>query len=302
MQLEQLRLNDIGSTSVWIPSIGDQANAMTHLAYLQFVHLAFYTTGDQLEALELSHEQINQGASNLIAVGMWFMGIESYINSLLRIACLATGNSFDDFKKKDFGPRLTSLFDILKIKKTPFYESTFQQIEEFKQYRNELFHDRTSDKPLAFKKTLFSGNPFFANQVDTMQAAKIAVSTFEAFRYVIPTLDLMPQVMILKNGSFFFKKLDGLYTELLEPLFHKTLEKHQLTTQLETRINQVNLEASPIFDGLEIQVLMKVVPDKKFDIKPSQERTSIGKDLMQKVIEGVKFDHENTMLIANYYR
>lgn len=282
--------------------MGDQPNAMTHLAYLQFVHLAFYTSGDQLEALELSNEQINQGASNLVAVGMWFMGIESYVNSLLRITCLVTGNSFDDFKKKDFGPRLTSLFDLLRIDRKPFYESTFQQLEEFKQYRNELFHDRTSDKPLVFKKTLFSGNPFFANQVDTMQAAKIAVCTFEAFRYAIPTLDLMPQVMILKKGLFFYKKLDELYTELLEPLFHKSLEKHRLTTQLETRLNQAKLESSPIFEGLQIEVLLKAVPDKKFDIKPSQEKTSIGKDLMQKVIDGVDFDHEKTMLTGNYYR
>lgn len=302
MQLEQLRENAIGTTSAWIPSLGNGPEAMAHLTYMQFTHSAFYYSAQQIEQLEFSTEQINQGNAVQTVVGLWFMSIEAYINSILRIACLVKNLSFDELKKKDFGPRIKALFDIMHIERTPFYSGGFQKLEEFKQYRNELFHDRTNYKPIQFHKTAFSGNPFYANQVDVMQAAVIAIETFHSFRHVIPRVDLMPQIMITKDDSLFFEKLDSLYDEVLSPYFESALLKHSLTSGVDLKVTIRKLEESKIFSDVLIKILVKAVPDEKFHVQPSKEITEIGKKLFDRIRARIDFDTKKTFRLANYYR
>ena len=251
MRLEQLRENDIGTSVAWIPSLGP--DAMTRLTYMQFVHLGFYYSAQQIEQLEKSTTQINQGSATQTAVGLWFMSIESYINSILRISCLVKKISFDDIKKKDLDSRIKVLFEVLAIDKLPFYRGTLQKLEEFKRYRNELFHDRTNDTPLVFHKTAFSSNPFFANQVDVMQAAVVAVQVFNSFRHVIPKLDLMPHVLITKEDSFFYEKIDTLFAKVLAPYFQKCLSKHSLSSDIDLYVDSPRLDESQIFSAFPLR-------------------------------------------------
>jgi hypothetical protein len=300
MRLEQLRKNDIGTNTAWIPSLG--SDAMTHLTYIQFSHLAFYYSAQQIEQLEMSTAQINQGNATQTTVGLWFMAIESYISSLLRISCLVKHMAFDDYKKKALDSRIKVLFDLLKIDKIPFYSGPFQKLEEFKRYRNELFHDRTNDTALAFDKTSFGGNPFFANQVDVMQAAVVAMQIFHSFRYVIPRLDLMPQVMVTKGDSFFYEKADVLFSQVLSPYFQKSLSKHSLTSDVDLNINSPCLSESPIFSEFPIEVLVKAVPDEKYHATPSQENTRFGEELFGLIRDNITFDTKTTFKVANFYR
>lgn len=300
MRLEQLRENDIGTCVAWIPSLGP--DAMTRLTYMQFTHLAFYYSAQQIEQLEISTAQINQGNATQTTVGLWFMSIESYINSILRISCLVKRLSFDDLKKKELDSRIKALFDILAIDKMPFYSGPLQKMEDFKRYRNELFHDRTNDTPIAFHKTSFSGNPFFANQVDVMQAAVVAMQVFNSFRHVIPKLDLMPQVMIIKEDSFFYEKMDALFARVLVPYFQKSLSKHALTSDIDLHVDTPRLGESQIFSAFPIEVLVKAVPDEKYHAMPSQEKTRIGEELFGLVRDGITFDTKNTFQIGNFYR
>lgn len=300
MRLEQLRENDIGTSVAWIPSLGP--DAMTRLTYMQFSHLAFYNSGQQIEQLEMSTAQINQGNFTQATVGLWFMAIESYINSILRISCLIKGMSFDDIKKKELDARIKILFAILDVDKIPFYSGTFQKLEEFKRYRNELFHDRTNDTPLAFHKTSFSGNPFFANQVDVMQAAVVAMQVFNSFRHVVPRIDLMPQVMVTKEDSFFYEKVDALFSQVLCPYFQKCLSKHTLTSSVDLHINVTRLGESPIFSAFPIEVVVKAVPDEKYHVRPSQDKTRFGEELFNLIRDSITFDTKNTFKIGNFYR
>lgn len=272
------------------------------MTYPQLTHLAFYYSAQQIEQLERSLQQINQGNSIQTSVGMWFLSIESYINSILRIACLVEKRSFDDLKTKDFGPRIAALFDILKLDRMPFYSGTFQKLEEFKRYRNELFHDRSNDKPLDFRKTSFSGNPMYANQVDVMQASVIALETYQTFRYVIPRLDLMPQVMLTKEDSGFFARVDDLYKEVLRPYFEQALLKHSLTSSVDLHVAADCLPESQIFSDSQVEVIIKAHLDEKFNTTPTTEETSIGHDLFEKVRGKVIFDAKKQIKLANYYR
>lgn len=300
MLLEQLRENDIGNTVAWIPSLGP--NAMICLTYMQFSQLAFYYSAQQLEQLEMSIDQINQGNAVQATVGLWFMAIESYINSILRISCLVKDVSFDEIKKKELDARIKILFDMLGVDKMPFYSGPLQMLADFKMYRNELFHDRTNDKSLVFHKTSFSGNPFFANQVDVMQAVVIAMQVFNSFRYVIPRVDLMPQVVISKENSFFYEKLDVLFSKLLCPYFQACLLKHALTSDVDLHVDVACLSESPIFLNVPVEILVKAVPDEKCHVVPSREKTRLGEELFGLIRQGVTFDTENNFKDANFHR
>jgi hypothetical protein len=302
MKLEDLREDDIGTVLAWFPKFGDNASSKTPLTYPHFSGLAFYDTADQIRQLEFSNWRISQGNATQTSVGMWFISIEAYINTLLRITCLAMGKSFDSFKTKDFGARIKTLLDILEVDRTPFYKGPFQRLEEFKRYRNELFHDRTDDQPLEFQKTSFSKNPMYANQVDAMQASIIALEVYEAFRYVLPNIDLMPQIMITKASSFFFFPIDRLYNEMLRPYFEATLSKHSLTSSIDLNIEKANLEISPIFQNTEIRIIIKAISDSRFDPPVSKQQTNFGLNLFEKIRNEVQFDTETHMKMANYHR
>ena len=277
MQLEQLREDDIGTACAWITTLGNGPEAMAQLTYLQFAHLAFYYSAQQIEQLEVSTDQINQGNATQTAVGLWFISIEAYINSILRVACLVKSLSFEKFKKKDLGQRIKAIFDVLEVNRNPFYAGTFQKLEEFKCYRNELFHDRTNDKPMQFHRTVFSQNPMYANQVDVMQSAVIALETYQSFRYVLPKIDLMPQIMVTKEDSFFFAKIDELYDEVLKPYFLSVLAKHSLTSSVELESSVNAIEESTPLSKIPIKILIKAIPSPKYRFTASKESTQIGR-------------------------
>lgn len=302
MKLEDLRNNEIGTTSAWIPRLGNNAQAMTHLTFPHFANSAFYFSAQQIEHLEFSRGAILQGNSIQSTVGLWFIAIESYVNSILRTTCLVSNKSFDEYKNRDFGPRLTALFDLLEIERTPFYRGPFQRLEEFKRYRNELFHDRTNEKPLEFAKTRFSGNPMYANQIDVMQASVIAIETFQAFRYAIAGLDLMPQAFIQKEDSFFYHPIDDLYVRVLRPYFEMSLAKHSLTSEVELDVRMTPLDTSQVSKENDVQVLVKAVPDSKFNHPASQQQTNFGRSLFDNIRNEVIFDTKQSFRIANYHR
>lgn len=302
MKLENLRTNDIGKISLWFPKLGNGSDSFSILTYPHLAQLAFYQSAQQIEELEFSLATIRQGTAIQTCVGSWFISIEAYLNSILRASCLATSVSFEKFKKKDLDHRIKSLFDILKIDRTNFYNGAFQRLAEFKQYRNELFHDRTYSSVIDFKKTVFSGNPMYANQVDAMQAAVISIEIYEAFRYIIPRLDLMPKIMVMKSDSFFFTGIDKLYARVLRPFFEGALEKHSLTSAINLEIRSTALDSSPIFLNTAIQPILKAESDLIYEHPAAIHVTALGRDLFQKIIDEVVFDTEKNFMIANYYK
>jgi hypothetical protein len=302
VNLEELRANDIGSIKAWVVPLGDTEQAMTHLTFPSFCTNAFYLSAQQIEHLEFSSNVLHQGNSVQAAVGMWFISIESFINSLLRICCLLKNQaqSFDHLKTKDFGARVSELLNLLEIDRLPFYRGPFQRLEEFKTYRNELFHDRTTDRLLTFNKTSFSGNPMYANQVDIMQAALIATEVFQSFRYVISGIDLMPQVHVNKESSFFYLGADDLFLRVLKPHFESSLRKHSLTSTIELDLAVTSLEKSRISLKGEVQIIIKHLADERYSHTPSQEKTVIGKTLFDTIKSEQDFDVQNTFRLPNY--
>lgn len=142
----------------------------------------------------------------------------------------------------------------------------------------------------------------YANQVDVMQACVIALETYQAFRHTIPGKDLMPQVMVEKDDSFFYAPIIELYEAVLRPYFEGALSKHSLTSSVALDITSTPLDESPTFSDVEIQIIIKAMPDEKFDVRPSSEQTSLGKTLFDKFRNKVVFDTKQHFKIANYDR
>jgi len=301
MKLDDLRKDDLGKISAWFPGEGHAKSTMVSVTYPDYCIKAFYLTCQAIEQLERSKALINQGNTTVLAVGMWFISMEAFINTLLRIACHILKEDFDDHKKRDVGSRLNSLLSMLKVPKESFYTSgIFQRLEEFKTFRNEIFHDRTGENELPFNKITFSSVPYLANQVDAAQGAIIALEVFHAFRHVYRGLDLMPDIFVQKKDSFGYVKFDVLYKTLLRPFFAAVLNKHKLTSALTLDPALIELETGEISTPGDVAIIVKAAQDQGFTFAPNEQETSIGADLLAKVSDAITLNTAESFQLPRY--
>lgn len=189
--------------------------------------------------------------------------------------------------KKDICSRLNFLFTELKYDESKIRKlGIYNRVNEFRQFRNELFHDRNTGEEIKFKKTKFSSLPVFSNQVDTFQAFLIFIEVVILFRYSFKGLDIMPNTPIGSSNIMYFDKLDNLYNKYLKPYFEQTLLKQNLETKINLNINSfISLPPNdPIYQG-EIVIVSRIKQDIKFEHSLNQTITSMGKDLYFKIVE-----------------
>jgi hypothetical protein len=159
-------------------------------------------------------------------------------------------------------------------------------VNEFRQFRNELFHDRNVGDEISFKRTNFSSIPVFSSQVDTFQAAIVTIEIMILFRYSIKGLDLMPNISIGNSKVLHFDKLDTLFEKYLKPFFEKVLSKLNLTTKLSLDIS--SFKSLPpnekVYQG-EIAVIGRIEQEDKFKYQLNTTTTSIGRDLYTQIVQ-----------------
>lgn len=302
MKLEDLRRDNLGETVAYFPKDGTNSK-LVPVTYPEYCIKAFYMTCESIEQLEMSKAMINPGNKSLLAVGMWFISTEAFVNTLLRIACRFRNDSFDELIKRDIGTRLSSLMEVLGVDKKAFYTSgIFQRFEEFKAFRNEMFHDRTGETKLIFSKTKFSSVPHQANQVDAVQAAVISLEIFHAFRYVYAGLDLMPDIYVQKDDSFGHVKFNLLYDRLVSPFFSGVLVKHKLTSDLILTPTLMELAVSEIAATGDVGIVIRAVQEDKFKFLPNEQGTSIGSGLLADIRASIKLNTAEHFSLGNYVR
>lgn len=302
MKLEDLRRDNLGETAACFPRDGENSKLVA-VTYPDYCIKAFYMTCESIEQLEMSKTMINPGNKSLLAVGMWFISVEAFVNTLLRIACRFRNHSFDELKKRDIGSRLSSLLEVLEMDKKAFYASgIFQRFEEFKAFRNEMFHDRTGETELIFDKTKFSSVPHQSNQIDAVQAAIISLEIFHAFRYVYAKLDLMPDIFVQKDDSFGHVKFDILYSKLLRPFFDGVLAKHKLTSDLMLAPTLMVLDVSGIAAAGDVGIVIKAVQEDRFKFLPNEQDTSIGSGLLADIRASIELNTAEHFSVGNYAR
>jgi hypothetical protein len=190
-QIEDYRYNELGTMHFILQGKNEHK---VYLSYESHVTKAFYYTLNDIKELENSQNMsLRSGSQTHSAISFWFLALESYINCLLKLCCLKKEFDFSIYKGKDLSKRLRSLLTMLELDYKIFNSSgIFTRINEFCQFRNELFHDRNFGDRLNFKKNNFSEIPILSNQVDTFQSILIFLEVAQRLRYSIDGLCKLP--------------------------------------------------------------------------------------------------------------
>lgn len=289
--LEAFRHNDYLATYFMLMS--DSTNPKVEMTYNDYAIHGFYSLSDDINDLENEKNFVNNGRRTLPSIALWYLSFEAFINSLCKIVSYVFDKDPQAQIKKDIGSRLNYLFTELgydenEIKKTGLYN----RINEFRQFRNELFHDRNVGDEIVFKRTSFSSIPVFSNQVDTFQAVIITIEVMTLFRYSVKGLDLMPNISIGDFKILHFDKLDTLYLRYLKPFFERVLSKHNLYTRLNLDIT--NFESLPPNEKIqqgEIAVIGRIEQEETFKYQLNEATTSLGKDLYSQIVQGYNLPH-----------
>jgi len=294
-KLEDYRRNEIGKSFLKLTTGADRI----HSTYEGHSRAAFdYTLGD-IGLFEKSFDFIHTGHNIHSAIGLWHMTLESYITTLLKLCCLKKNEDFEKkYRNQDLHVRFGSLLDLLEIDKIQFYQTKIiAKILEFSRFRNELMHDRHFGKEIQFDHCQFSGIPTFACQVDAVQSLLVVLETTSLLRYVIAGLDTMPTVIIRDGKRVAWEKFDIAYNEILRPFFEYTLDKHAMTTSLNLDFNSGMKITSPIFYKGEVESLITVNQDLKYEIILNDSKTDHLPQLIQSYFQS-RNQPEETIRVA----
>lgn len=225
MNLEDYRDNQlVGEIAFLNPYFNGQH---LHFLFHDSSNAAFFITKDALNTMQL-HNSIGGSGFCMPGVGLWFQATESYISTLYKLAVAESQTTHRGINKK-------ACRIVEKMKEVNGYfglavpTTTIAQLQEFGTFRNGIFHDLCLTRNTKYSHTLFSPKPEKLNEVDVIQAARVAINIFSTYRYVFKGMDLMPQVWI--NNQF--ADIDRLAEEVLYRAFKELLNLKGLGTALD---------------------------------------------------------------------
>lgn len=251
------RQEDIGKSFLYNPKFQQKIEFTIQERVLQAAYLSIQA----LQDLENPAYSYPIGRVTNIAIGSWFICIETIINNVLKIISLENKTiNFDILKTKALSTRLETVIENLQIEREEFGRmNLYAQINEFCNFRNEIFHDRSFTDELVFHHTKFCGSVTDANQVDLIQAFQIFIKVAEVLRYSISGVDLMPNIQITTKNTVFFIKLNEFYKRFVVHGFGLVLEKHSLDIgfPLEIELKNSPWVNKPISPGWGLMVKMQ---------------------------------------------
>jgi hypothetical protein len=249
--------------------------------YPNYVLRAFYLMMEDIQELEYSKGEIVPGGRNaIVASTYWFLSLESYISTLLKLTCLRLNKGFKVYNPKKPAEKLSALLELLAIDSVPIKKSgLYNRINEFTTFRNEIFHDRNAGQEVKFSKTLFCRFPIQCNLIDTLQGLLIVLETNHLLRLSVAGLDTMPAVLIHQQNKAFHRKLDVLFEAVIKPSVKEILAKHKLATNLDLDMTFPAAQRSDVFSKTETGAYMiSDSPDNfKFALNPETTNISFGK-------------------------
>jgi len=291
--LEDYRYNNIGGSHFLFKSRPDQKIFMP---YERHLNLAFRYTMNDLVKLENATDTVHTGVESHTAISLWFLTLESYINTLIKLCCIKKNEDFKRYKNQTLLGRLSSLVQFLEIETKEFNKNRiFAQLDELCQFRNEIFHDRHFDEEIEFRHTVFSPIPILNCQIDEIQAIKILVEIASMLRFSVEGLDTMPTV-ILHTNAVAWVHLNTVYQKILQPYLASILEKHQMRTRLKLELEVPTSFRSTVFEKGEIFCLIQVDQDPEFEFWLNPEQTSIGNNLYKDYMDSLNLKPDTQLL------
>lgn len=273
MLLENITNNNLGKCFLYMQS--DVSKHFVAMNFHDYSNWAYkYFLQDLVDFENLKSISL-LGKNSVFSSCFWFLSIEAYVNSILKVLCIDNNIDFSLYKTKTLNSRIREINVLINFPHEEYCKGGLQsKLDEFENFRNEIFHDRSFENELKLSKTFLSKNPCLPNIISELQAMCIAMEFFSFYRYVFDNIDLMPNILVKKGNTFFFEKLDNIYRIIFIPSLKKILEKHHLETEFvfDTEFNSL----SNIYrlNNYLISPLIKAVPNENEKINLSSEETN----------------------------
>ncbi len=166
-----------------------------------------------------------------------------------------------NINKSKFNNKIKDIFKKTDNEIVDFHKTLeYQKLQELVEYRNNYLHGNLVPYDVkSFKHSNAVKQYYFSNFVDIIDALNTAVNIISIFRYIIPKIDLMPQIPVYKNNFLFHKPLDAYFEHVIYKAFCLTLKKLNLKTDYEF-IDKPNIKLKTFVpkNKLNIISIMKV--------------------------------------------
>jgi hypothetical protein len=272
--LEDFRSDDFHKYALTLSTTPPLFN---YIKFNDYSILAYRYTIQNISELEESKDFLYYGLQSVPAISMWYFAVNSLINTILKISSIKTQYNYRQAYPLSLKDRYSLTLTLLNLRNEHTEnEKLINKLNDFEMFYNYLTYDLFENEKLEFRSTSFSSHPGFINQVDVLQAFLISYELFEALRFVIFGLDLMPNISLqADNNKIVFEKLDVLKTKVLIPSIKDVLSKQKLKTKLNLTEKFTNLPISGEFVKKQVIPIFKYQQNDQFKATISSTKTNI---------------------------
>lgn len=281
LTLDVFRQNDLGYSLCHINyDVGSVLLPFVYNDYFSETVSAFTGTLTRLENCEFCPTAYN--VQNLQIFTNLFCCLEQFISLLYE--CLYFYKETKQIPKEkeaitlfrqDYNKTIDKIFEIIETPKIDYNRTALpNKIKELEDARNYIVHGNIGK--IRVKKTRLTNNPLTINQEDIMEELDIIINFINYFRYILPNIDLMPNIPLFIGSAVHNKKLDEYFYKVLCPYFYNILDKHNLQPKGMFHLNTKSIKSETSIIAKRISISTKVQPDKTFDkIKMNSSKTNM---------------------------
>ena len=184
MKIEDLYKNELGTCCLFL--YNDNEEHRIPMTFHEYARIACKYTFLDVQQFE-NMQSINLlGRNSIEASCFWFLTIESFVNTILKYLCLDNSEEFSKYIKHTLDKRIRRINEFLEYNPSDFSRIFPQaKLNEFEDFRNEIFHDRYLEKEKTFNKAFFSPIPYLPNFVSEIQALILALDFFTSIGIVL---------------------------------------------------------------------------------------------------------------------
>lgn len=253
------------------------------------IQMATYQLFDLLKKFENTG---NISFNNKPVIALIFIALENYIGTLLKSLSKLNNNiNYEQLTKEDICTRIKKLIEYLNGDVIEIYQETniANLIREFGTFRNEIFHDRRRRQ--RYEHTSFKSDIDKINIEDSIEALRIFINLCRLFSKSIDGLNLMPNIIMYKENTFYFERLDFFYDKLIKEYYFNILKKYNIETQLDFELNNYYTWENPLYSSSNIAPVIKYKSDKNITL--TNKTTHIGEKLYQEITDKNSIDDKN---------
>jgi hypothetical protein len=188
--------------------------------------------------LRIAGQRVDGVVSEAIAVAEWWRTIESLISLLLLVAAresdlgvrgeqaVLVGSHKDDVVK-----RWSAIAGWFSDRSDSAPKRTTSLLKELRDFRNSIEH-ASRHSTIKIEHSRLGTLPAGANLADAMEGMAICVLACDFLRFILPTFDIMPQVVAPSRRHVFYVGLDVLASEIAFPAYAQLVRELGMTTDI----------------------------------------------------------------------